>query len=200
MWSAGIVTIIWIAGMALSKMKDSKDATDPQKENSPSIQLEALKAIRESAYQRWERRRNYEWQLSLSIWTALAAFSAIVITKDFQIANRYATGAIVAVIGVAISWLHHRYVLRMFEHTIADVHIQRWAEKEMYKLAFDMNMPNSEEGFPDYKLYPALSKYGRIQAVITLMLALAAMGAVLAPRISQLSANQSLSPCGLPNR
>jgi len=163
-----------------------------------SLRLDALKAIRESAYQRWERRRNYEWQLSISIWTALAAFSAIVVSKDFPITNRYLAAAVVAFIGGAISFLHRYYVLKMFEHTIADVHIQRWAEQEIYRLAFDTGMPRNEQGFPDYPFYPPMSKYGRVQAVITLMLACAAVGAILAPRIpQQLSCTPAQNPAAI---
>ena len=200
MWSIGIGTVMWIAGMVLSKVTASTpDATNLPEEQTQSLQLDALKAIRESAYQRWEKRRNYEWQLSISIWTALAAFSAIVISKDFQITARYSTAIVVAVIGGAMSWVHRYYVLKMFEHTIADVHIQRWAEKEIYKLAFNADMPSIEEGFPDAPFYPPLSKYGRIQSVITLMLACAAVGSVLAPRISpSQSANQSPNTISVP--
>jgi hypothetical protein len=185
MWSIGVGTGMWIAGTVISKMSGTAPSTIEQLEDhSQSLRLDALKAIRESAYQRWERRRNYEWQLSISIWTALAAFSAVVISKDFQITARYSTAIVVALIGFAISWLHRYYVLKMFEHTIADVHIQRWAEKEIYKLAFAAEMPTFEEGFPGNPFYPPLSKYGRVQAVITLMLACAAVGSVLAPRTS----------------
>ena len=59
-------------------------ATAPT-ENTKAFQLDALKAIRESAYNRWEKRRTSEWHLSISIWTALAAFIGIVVTKGVSI-------------------------------------------------------------------------------------------------------------------
>ena len=183
MWSVAVAAIIWIAGLSLSRMTGNN--TDPQKSGDgeiKSLKLDALKAIRESAYQRWEKRRNYEWQLSFSIWTALAAFSGIVIGKEFQIAERYWTALAVGVIGISMAVMHRYYILKMFEHTIADVHIQRWAEKEIYKLAFTADMPVGDPKFPNDVFHPPLSKYGRVQAFITLVLALAAVGAVLAPR------------------
>lgn len=47
--------------------------------------LDILRSIRESAYSRWEKRRDYEWKLIFAIWTALAAFIAITISQDINL-------------------------------------------------------------------------------------------------------------------
>jgi hypothetical protein len=173
-------------------MTESKLFPTFNEKDTKSLQLEALKAIRESAYQRWEKRRGYEWQLSISIWTALAAFSGLVLGKDVTIQNQYIVAAIVAAFGGVISWIQRSYLSKMADHTIGDVHVQRLAEQKMYELAFDnatipsrsvdsrlfLELEAREEG---HVCYPPLSKYGFAQYKITIVLAAAAAAAVLAP-------------------
>jgi hypothetical protein len=88
-------------------------------------------------------------------------------------------------VGALIVTFHGIYLWKMFENTIGDAHIQRWAEKEMYKLAFDAEIPRCEEGFPLHPLYPKPSKYGIVQVFITLVLVVGALAAVISDRNPQ---------------
>jgi hypothetical protein len=148
------------------------------------LKLDALKAIRESAYSRWEKRRAYEWQLSISIWTALAAFSAIVLRRDFPIENKVGVAVFVGLFAAVIVGIQTHYLNKMIQGTLGDAEIQRWAEKRIYKLAFDGNIwDEKEKGYmPEHDFYRRLSNYGVVlQVGITLLLAIGAVCAVVAP-------------------
>lgn len=54
------------------------------------------------AYQNFERRRTYEWKLSLAIWTALAVFIAIAIRREASTFN-FALAA-VALAAILLHW------------------------------------------------------------------------------------------------
>ncbi len=85
MWSIAILAILWIAGIVGAKMADTTAGKTEEELNAEAgaanqaleekkLKLDALKAIRDSAFQRWDKRRSYEWQLSISIWTCLRRF------------------------------------------------------------------------------------------------------------------------------
>lgn len=44
--------------------------------------LEALEKLRNGSWQDFDSLRNYEWKIAISIWTALIAFIAIILTGD----------------------------------------------------------------------------------------------------------------------
>lgn len=161
--------------------KTERPAADADKDPK-FFQLDALKTIRESAFGRWDRRRGYEWQLSISIWTALAAFSGIVLSKDFPIENSTHAAYIVGVAGLAIVAVHASYLWMMISGTLGDAELQHWAEKRIFFLAYHKNLLDEKEYPPHHPFYPKLSRYGVLQAGITLILVVAAVMAVLAPR------------------
>jgi hypothetical protein len=50
-----------------------------------TLRLEILKTLQTASFNRWEKRRNYEWLLSYAIWFGLAGFIAFVaLGKDTQ--------------------------------------------------------------------------------------------------------------------
>jgi hypothetical protein len=125
----------------LPAVKAAKDDQTAPSKAIPDIeklklQIDALKAIGASAFQRWDKRRNYEWQLSISIWTATAAFIGIVLNSNFAISNKWWVAGCVAVAGGLITGFHGFYLWRMFAHTIGDAHILRWAEQKLCETAF----------------------------------------------------------------
>jgi len=190
MWSIAALALIWIAGIISARMTGkSTETIAREKPEQPMnghgdldvkrFKLETLMAIRDSAFQRWDKRRSYEWQLSISIWTAFAAFCALVLGKDFKVEYASYVGAGVTAGGLVIAWYHRRYLSKMFEHTIGDAAVQRWAEQQMEALFFDVD--SATEKFPDvtkerdkteHPYYPPLSKYGAVQATITALLAI----------------------------
>jgi hypothetical protein len=187
MLAIAILVITWVAGILSARMTESTQPEEPHAETTESkyLKLDALKAIRESAYQRWDKRRSYEWQLSISIWTAVAAFSGIVISKDFVIENVRLVALVVGGVGICIVALHTYYFWNMVCHTLGDAEIQRWAESRIYRLAFGGCLDEDAKNCADYKrkfeFYPRLSRHGYAQIIITAVLVLAAFLAVLAP-------------------
>jgi hypothetical protein len=190
-----IIIAAWVVGIVIGKRMDKTDHT-PDNPHTPSVppeqlsKFEALKAIRESAFARWDKRRSYEWQLSISIWTALAALSGLALNKDFPVEPTVKVVIIACGISVLIVACHGYYLWKMFDHTIADAAIQRYAEQQMYELAFGEPMPERDPKLPEYKLYPVMSKYGIIQIVITLLLAFGAVGCILATRHTEKQGTQ----------
>jgi len=144
----------------------------------PDPSLEILKAIRESAFARWEKRRDYEWKLSIGIWTALAAFIAITLQKDFGLhvipaaviywAKRFAA---------LIFGAHALYLFGIIEHTITDVRTQYAVEE-----ALATRVTGKSFVLPKSKLRgnPLVARVGYFQALITLVLAIAAVLSLVA--------------------
>ena len=52
---------------------------------NPKEQADILVKMHETAWLNFDRRRSYEWKLSLGIWTAAAAFTALLLGKDVDL-------------------------------------------------------------------------------------------------------------------
>ncbi len=52
---------------------------------SEAVQTEIRLKLYETTWHNFERRRAYEWKLALSIWTALAVFSAVVLKEELHL-------------------------------------------------------------------------------------------------------------------
>jgi hypothetical protein len=195
MTGLAILAVIWIVGIVGAGMAEKTPepiaaeevgnaATEQGELELKKFRLDAMKALRESAFQRWDKRRLYEWQTSISIWTALAAFSVAILSGKAVIRHQIITALAAGVVGVLITWLHLHYVERISHHTIGDVQVQRIAEQEMYRLAYNEEMPGyskASSGKPndEYLCYPVMRIYGFPQCWITGLLAIAAVGVVL---------------------
>src|SRR5579863_9088943 len=89
--------------------------------------LEILKALHQANFNRWEKRRNYEWLLSYSIWGALAGFIGIVaLGKD---STFRAPGSVPTIIWLSvIAWVHGFYLFFIVDGTLRDLDSQRLVE------------------------------------------------------------------------
>lgn len=154
--------------------KKERAANEPSKD--VSAKLDALKAMSEAVFRRWEKRRYYEWLLSISIWSALAAFTALALTKDFpQGGPRVALAAFV--VGFIGAGLHFWYLWMIANHTLADMRLQRRTEEEIFKLAgYELTVEERK------KFYPRLGRYGLVQALFTLLLAAASAATIYLKR------------------
>jgi hypothetical protein len=181
--------------------EDVQAAERTDKLEEQKFHLEALKALRDSSFQRWDKRRSYEWQLSISIWTAVAAFCALLLNKDTAIVKGDDVASGVALIGSIIVIAHWLYLDGMFTHTIGDAGVLRWAEREIFKVVIETGRPEittaldlDEDKIPihvrevqgripqsskRFLMYPNLSRYGLIQVLITFVLVAAAVACVL---------------------
>ncbi len=211
MWAAFLFAVIWVAGMVIAKVventpeqikaNEAQEKAEQKAFEKRKFRLDALKALRESAFQRWDKRRSYEWQLSISIWTALAAFSALILNKDSPIPNSAGTALLVGFVGFSIAGVHWYYLHKMFTHTIGDAGILRWAEREIWMLSLEQTGVSSQTGTAEkttgipvfvpkveacecqgdskFQMYPNLSRYGSAQVAITCILVGAALVAVV---------------------
>src|SRR5271154_3462507 len=91
-------------------------ATQPKYQRDQT-DLAVLKAIRESAYARWEKRRDYEWKLSFGLWTAMAVFIAIVVGNDFKIQISDAVKLYTAACAGIITLTHLLYLIGIIRNT-----------------------------------------------------------------------------------
>jgi len=111
-----------------------------------TLRLEILKTLQTASFNRWEKRRNYEWLLSYAIWFGLAGFIAFVaLGKDTQFKPPESWGLTVAVFA-CILVIHAGYLFFMTDGTIRDLHAQRLIETAMCDMTHDIQLCN------DFKL------------------------------------------------
>ena len=150
-----------------------------------SRRLDALKAIRESAGFRWDKRRSYEWQLSLSIWTAAAAFSGIMLDKAYPIPDDRKVMIFYFVLGFAsvIAISHGLFVYFMVRQTMADVSLQRWCEEKIYYEVFGKRLTVEDEVIPwERPFHPRMNPFRYIQIFITVIIMTSCVFSVWAPK------------------
>ena len=150
--------------------------------------FDALDALRKAGYDSFDHRRSYEWKLSFGIWTALAAFTAALVTqpvesgKHLPIAGPWAQAVTLVIVGL-VAYLHSQWLIGMGRSNNADRLISWHYENEMrdnlLKLPFDTAL-NSE-------LATLRRKMGRLtnwsyssQLAITVLLGIAAFLAMAA--------------------
>jgi hypothetical protein len=143
--------------------------------------LETLKALRESVANRWEKRREYEWKLSFALWTAIAAFIAIVIGKDISIKMNAGVEMVVAICGGAITLLHYVYLLGIIKNTLNDLDKLKWVEEAM-RGTLPAGLLESDAEIWSFKLGRFGRNHGFLQAFITAVLCAGAFFAIMAPR------------------
>jgi hypothetical protein len=150
-------------------------------------QLDTLKALRESVSQRWERRREYEWKLSFALWTAIAAFIGIAISKDNTLKDVSGAASWMIAIGLTITALHTLYLVGIISNTLNDLRKLGWVE-EVMRQALPADLLDLDEMWPENVKWPD-AKHGKIvvyhgfvQSVITLVLCACALGAVVGPK------------------
>jgi hypothetical protein len=71
--------------------------------------LEALEKLRNGSWQDYDTRRTYEWKIAISIWTAFAAFIALVLTGRINTSSSLLIITIV-LIDLIIIYLHGNYI------------------------------------------------------------------------------------------
>jgi hypothetical protein len=135
--------------------------------------LDVLKTLNELAFERWAKRREYEWKLSFGLWTAIAAFVAIVLGKDNHLSGFPATLCAIT-LGLVITTVHALYLYRIFDGTLGDLDRQDRVEKALWKSLSSDELKNLAP--PDKPLrYP---RHGILQAAITLVLCMCAVAAI----------------------
>jgi len=171
------------------------------KQRPKTTQLEILQALHTANFNRWDKRRNYEWLLSYAVWVGLGAFIAIVVLgKDSQFRapdRQWITIVTLALVMVA----HAGYLYFMTESTIRDLKAQRLIEKVMcaavddeeFKAAFLRTQLFHEK--PESKwLGWWTARYGLLaQVLITIILCLTAYWAI-SQKARAVAASPAITP------
>ena len=103
--------------------------TDNNKQTYDHKQLEVLIRLCEIAWTNFDRRRSYEWKLSLAIWTALTAFIALTLKGNLNQPPKLPFGVFAALIVCLQAFFLHRVKLA----NSADQKAALSCEKELCK-------------------------------------------------------------------
>jgi len=149
----------------------------------PAERFKALEMLRSAAWKSFDRRREYEWKFGITLWSALAAFIALLFraptpSKEvhgvLSAASTAAFGALLIIIHVILTrgWSkandRDRNIARVFEKKMCDL-IEINHDKEI--LCF---LPK------DYHVMGPLRNYSHFgQVAVTFVLVVAAFLAVL---------------------
>src|SRR5215469_5423548 len=96
-------------------------------------ELEILKVLHQASFNRWEKRRNYEWLLSYAIWGALSGFIAIVVFGKDSSFHGPASSITNTFLGL-VAALHLCYLFFIVDATLRDLDAQHITEKAMCKM------------------------------------------------------------------
>jgi hypothetical protein len=95
-----------------------------------------LTRLRKAAYDSFDQRRSYEWKLSFGIWTAMAAFSAMLVTQPINEGRALPVAGVwsvlaTALVAAAIAYVHIKFLSGMGRAHNADRLISWHYEREM---------------------------------------------------------------------
>lgn len=156
------------------------------KQRPKTTQLEILEALHTANFNRWDKRRNYEWLLSYAVWGALGGFLAIVVfgkDSQFRAPERQDITIVILVLGTIA---HAVYLFFMINNTVRDLKSQKLIESKICGLLDDAEFGAAylrAQDFPeDPQSEPVIQwkdRYGLVgQILITIILCLTAYWAI----------------------
>jgi hypothetical protein len=98
------------------------------------LRLDVLKALHEASYNRWEKRRSYEWLLSYAIWGALGGFIATIFFGKDSKPTPPSALLLTVWLSVVVA-THFLYLYFIVEGTLRDLRAQGVIERAMTRLA-----------------------------------------------------------------
>jgi len=111
--------------------KEHNTRSDQTEQNK--LRLDVLKALHEANYNRWEKRRSYEWLLSYSIWGASAGFIVtVVFGKDSKFTPPSEFPLVLGLFVVVVT--HFLYLYFIVEGTLRDLRAQAVIEHAITRL------------------------------------------------------------------
>lgn len=155
---------------------EMKFAMDDKTKN----RFESLAILWKGAWDQFNERRKYEFQISLAIWTALASFTGFILTSKeiaFDETVLYsAGGGFMAIFLVYFFWRHNLSIANQKDKEIA-FHYERILQS-MSDSEFSPTLKSYLASNKWVKKYPFLSWSPLSQIVVTALLCLAAFFAV----------------------
>lgn len=75
-------------------------------------QFDALSTLWKGAWDQFNERRKYEFQISIAVWTAIGSFSGFLLSKDnLKIDKTFAIGVIIGLIWILVLYFNWTYGL-----------------------------------------------------------------------------------------
>ena len=115
----------------LNNQEESSDGAQPALA-SDEKNAELLQKHTEFHYMNFDRRRSYEWKLSLALWTALAAFTALTLKGEIGIEiTSWAIAVGIGAAGIAIVALQLYFLLMILKANSLDKEKSWYYEKAL---------------------------------------------------------------------
>ena len=140
-------------------------------------QYDSISTLWKGAWDQFNERRRFEFQVSFGVWTFLSAFTAIILTKKDQavyIDWMVISSAFAAL--VALNFLYWRFIKELRSRNLLDRDIAFFYEKEMQNLCgmnFDQNITDKIKSVKDPE-WVILSWSHGTQILITILLSICA--------------------------
>ena len=112
------------------------------------VELEILKALHSAKFNRWEKRRSYEWLLSYAIWGALAGFIAVVAFGKDSRFEAPSPWILTLILGFTVA-VHAFYLYFMVENTLVDLAAQHELEAMIKQLSSYEERPADDQDQPN---------------------------------------------------
>src|ERR1700722_6507226 len=96
--------------------------------------FEEVKALRDIAWEGFKQRRQFEWRVSLGLWTAIAAFTYFVLGK-VVLFHGFAGLASAVVVSIILAGLHLVLISKDVRGGNADLALADYYTNEMRRLA-----------------------------------------------------------------
>jgi len=80
-------------------------------------ELNALEKLRNGAWEEFNNRRIYEWKMSMGVWTALAAFIALILTGRVKIPFHFSIYAWIVIVSIFFLHAYFSYNLAISNRT-----------------------------------------------------------------------------------
>jgi len=157
--------------------------------------FDALSTMWNGAWQQFNQRRNYEWKVSLALWTACASFIALVFTRgisvdiqEWPLAARLVSMFLCLLVGV----VHFYFLCRLHYACEADRDIARHYQLKMQSLSQSCFPKELEEKLEETRHTKCWRNWSvHSQAGITFTLLLLCLLAVLVAGRAQIAQSQA---------
>lgn len=111
-----------------------KEQINPLKDLTLKEQTDILMTLSDHAWKSFDARRAYEWKLSLGIWTALAAFSGVIVSSEHEFKPNVDGFIFFAISAMSVITIQYYCLYRILLGNRADTALVRAYREKIHKL------------------------------------------------------------------